>query len=50
MESVEQAARILVVARLLGGAQRLSPAEAAALASLHPCDEHAPVGTGAVPA
>ena len=50
MESVEQAARILVVARLLGGAQPLSPAEAAALASLHPRDEHAPVGTGAVPA
>ena len=34
MESVEQAARILVVARLLGGAQRLAPEEAAALASL----------------
>lgn len=35
MESVEQAARILVVARLLGGAQTLSVSEAAVLASLH---------------
>jgi L-fuculose-phosphate aldolase len=34
MESVEQAARILVVARMLGGEQRLSAHEAAALASL----------------
>jgi L-fuculose-phosphate aldolase len=34
MESVEQAARILAVARLLGGEQRLAPPEAAALASL----------------
>lgn len=36
MESVEQSARILVVARLLGGPQVLPPSEAAALASMHP--------------
>jgi L-fuculose-phosphate aldolase len=36
MESVEQSARILAVARLLGGAQSLPPFEAAVLASLHP--------------
>ena len=36
MESVEQSARILAVARLLGGAQSLPPVEAAVLASLHP--------------
>ncbi|WP_337170792.1 class II aldolase/adducin family protein [Gemmatimonas aurantiaca] len=35
MESVEQAARIVAVARLLGGEQRLPAGEAAALASLH---------------
>ena len=34
MESVEQAARILLVARLLGGEQRLDGSEAAALARL----------------
>jgi L-fuculose-phosphate aldolase len=34
MESVEQGARILLVARLLGGEQRLPPGEAAALAAL----------------
>lgn len=34
MESVEQAARIVAVARLLGGEQRLPAGEAAALASL----------------
>lgn len=34
MESVEQAARILLVARLLGGEQRLAGSEAAALAQL----------------
>ena len=36
MESVEQSARILAVAHLLGGAKSLPPVEAAALASLHP--------------
>lgn len=35
METVEQAARVLLVARLLGGEQRLAPAEAAHLASLY---------------
>lgn len=35
MESVEQAARIVAVARLLGGEQRLPAGEAVALASLH---------------
>ncbi|HEY0929523.1 MAG TPA: class II aldolase/adducin family protein [Gemmatimonas sp.] len=35
MESVEQAARIVAVARLLGGEQQLPAGEAAALASLH---------------
>jgi len=35
MESVEQAARIVAVARLLGGEQRLPVGEAVALASLH---------------
>jgi L-fuculose-phosphate aldolase len=39
LESVEQAARILAVARLLGGERRLPPGEAAALASLHPLGE-----------
>lgn len=39
MESVEQAARIVAVARLLGGAQRLPEGEAAALASLHRAGE-----------
>ncbi|HYW32243.1 MAG TPA: class II aldolase/adducin family protein [Gemmatimonas sp.] len=34
LETVEQAARILVVARLLGGERRLEPDEARALASL----------------
>jgi len=41
MESVEQSARILAVARLLGGAQSLPAAEAAVLASLHPRYEDA---------
>jgi len=41
MESVEQSARILAVARLLGGAQSLPPSEAAVLASLHPRYEDA---------
>lgn len=41
MESVEQSARILAVARLLGGAQQLPPGETAALASLHPRYEDA---------
>lgn len=41
MESVEQSARILAVARLLGGAQSLPAAEAAVLASLHPQYEDA---------
>ncbi|QJR35178.1 class II aldolase/adducin family protein [Gemmatimonas groenlandica] len=41
MESVEQSARILAVARLLGGAQSLPPTEAAVLASLHPRYEDA---------
>ena len=36
MESVEQSARILAVARLLGGARSLPAMEAAVLASLHP--------------
>ncbi|PHX65504.1 MAG: aldolase [Gemmatimonadetes bacterium] len=36
MESVEQSARILAVAHLLGGAKSLPPVEAAVLASLHP--------------
>lgn len=36
MESVEQSARILAVARLLGGVRSLPPSEAAALASLYP--------------
>ena len=36
MESVEQSARILAVARLLGGARSLPATEAAVLASLHP--------------
>ncbi len=35
MESVEQSARILVAARLLGGERVLAPSEAAALAALH---------------
>ncbi|MBY0488222.1 MAG: class II aldolase/adducin family protein [Gemmatimonadaceae bacterium] len=39
MESVEQAARILAVARVLGGAVRLPDGEAAALASLHRAGE-----------
>lgn len=39
MESVEQAARIVAVARLLGGAVRLPEGEAAALASLHRAGE-----------
>jgi L-fuculose-phosphate aldolase len=39
MESVEQAARIVAVARLLGGAVRLPDGEAAALASLHRAGE-----------
>ncbi len=47
MESVEQSARILVVARLLGGAQSLPPEEAAALASLHPRYEDAPLANTA---
>jgi len=41
MESVEQSARILTVARLLGGAQSLPAAEVAGLASLHPRYEDA---------
>jgi len=41
MESVEQSARILTVARLLGGARALPPSEAAELASLHPRYEDA---------
>ncbi len=36
MESVEQSARILAVARLFGGAQSLPATEAAVLAALHP--------------
>ncbi len=36
MESVEQAARIVLVARLLGGEQRLSAAETSALFALRP--------------
>lgn len=39
MESVEQAARIVAVARLLGGEQRLPAGEAEALASLHRAGE-----------
>jgi len=39
LESVEQAARILLVATLLGGAVPLPPGEAAALASLRPSRE-----------
>lgn len=39
MESVEQAARIVAVARLLGGAVKLPEGEAAALASLHRAGE-----------
>jgi L-fuculose-phosphate aldolase len=39
MESVEQAARILAVARVLGGAVPLPDGEAAALASLHRAGE-----------
>jgi L-fuculose-phosphate aldolase len=35
MESVEQAARILLAAHMLGGWQRLAPSEALALAALH---------------
>jgi L-fuculose-phosphate aldolase len=38
MESVEQAARILLVARLLGGEQRLAASEATALVRLHTPD------------
>lgn len=41
MESVEQSARILAVAHLLGGARSLPPTEAAVLASLHPRYEDA---------
>ena len=41
METVEQSARILAVARLLGGAQSLPPAEADVLASMHPRYEDA---------
>ncbi|MDQ8162094.1 MAG: class II aldolase/adducin family protein [Gemmatimonadota bacterium] len=43
MESVEQAARILAVAGLLGGATPLPASEAAALAALHPRRRGAPV-------
>lgn len=39
LESVEQAARIVAVARLLGGEQRLPAGEAAALASLYRLQE-----------
>lgn len=43
MESVEQAARILAVAGLLGGATPLPASEAAALAALHPRRRGTPV-------
>jgi len=39
MESVEQAARIVLVARLLGGEQRLSAVETLALSALRPSNE-----------
>jgi L-fuculose-phosphate aldolase len=44
MESVEQAARILLAARLLGGSQHLDASEAAALSALHTLSQAAPPG------
>ncbi|WP_373069247.1 class II aldolase/adducin family protein [Gemmatimonas sp.] len=41
METVEQSARILAIAHLLGGARSLPPAEASVLASMHPRYEDA---------
>lgn len=47
MESVEQSARVLVVARLLGGEQRLGGDEVAALLALHAAGRDGALGSAA---
>ena len=47
MESIEQSARVLVVARLLGGEQRLGGDEVAALLALHAAGRDGALGSAA---